>query len=68
MIKPSQKAFTERMTRWNFMGAIGTCGMFLKGTARLEDNKYTTPEIRFQYRKACDEVEKLSLLIKDRFK
>jgi len=58
----------DRMIRWNFMGVQGTCGMFLKGTYRLEDNKYATPEILAQYHKACDEVQKLAELIRRRFK
>lgn len=58
----------DRMERWRFMSAQGSCAMFLKGIAKLPDSKYTTPEIGEQYAKACNEVEKLSLLIKDRFK
>lgn len=58
----------EQMERWRFMSAQGSCAMFLKGTTHLSNNSYTTPEIWAQYAKACDEVEKLSLLIKDRFK
>jgi len=63
-----KKGALDRMERWRFMGALGTCSMFLKGTSRLENNPYLTPEILAQYCKACDEVYALSLLIKDRFK
>lgn len=60
--------YKVRMERWRFTSVLGACGMFLKGTAHLGGNKHVTREIVEQHERACLEVEKLSLLIKDRFK
>ncbi len=58
----------ERLERWRFTSAIGTCALFIKGLNGLRDNKLLTGEIAAQADLACAEVKKLSSLLKDRFK
>ena len=63
-----KNSISDRRERWQFTSAIGSCAMFLKGTASLRTNDLCTPEISAQLGRATEEVQKLARLIQARFK